>query len=715
MTLNRSNDNPFQKSNLLNIKEVAALLSVSTATVRNWIKSGKIHVISQDRSSVYDEEEILRLKEEIESGVSNRLKSRRNKKAVDGTYIPTEYVNSEEYVKLAERILQIIAESSAEINPRFILLEAALSLFVCRGRLKISPQLQKQSLSELAIQGKLKLENYASLLDPLYDFRQEILEAQFEILREIHQLNFSFIPGDDLLGLLYMSLSNLGHRKTNGSYYTPSTIVDALVGKSLESLSEVSFPKMMDPCCGSGNFLIKLFLVERSRLLERGFSLEEAERRLLQECLEAYDIDAIAVTLAKINLELLRETLGSPKITYKIECRNSLENHAHLFAQSNRDNFDLVIGNPPWGYSFTQEEIDVLKGQFITAQSSLESFSLFLEYGLSLLKPNGILTYVLPEAVLNVRLHTPIRKLLLETTEILNIELLGQRFSKVFTPAFTLMVRNSKNQNLIHCDHEIMIITEDRVQSISQQRFSENDLYIFNIKASNFEDQIIDHMKSLPGVEYLKEKADFALGIVTGNNKEWLTTQSSPEAEQILKGNDLLKYNFYPSENYIVFEPQKFQQVAPEKLYRAPEKLLYRFINQNLVFAYDNSQTLSLNSANLVIPKLPGYSIKYILAIFNSRAAQFFHAITFSSIKVLRKHIESIPIPPCSLKKQEEIINRVDTLLNTEKEALRADLFEQIDAQVMELYNFNAEQQNLIQQKFSEVKFLSRKLNHSRK
>lgn len=706
MTLNNKNDSSGQKTpKFLHINEAASLLSISTATVRNWIKSGKIRALAEGRSLVFDEDEILSLKKEIESGASPRLKSRRNKKAIEGTYIPAEYVKSEEYQNYAEEILQLVNRSSLEINSPLILLEVALGLFVRRRRLEVSPQFKELSLSELASEGKLNLGSSASLFLALYDFRQKSSEAQLKILREIHRLDLSFISGEDLLGLLYMSLSNLNHRKTSGSYYTPSTLVDSLVDKSLKSLSATALPKIIDPCCGSGNFLIKLFLALRSQLLNDGLSMEEAETRLLRESLFAYDLDQTAVTLAKINLELLRESPETP-VAYHIECRNTLESYGDLFAQNDRGTFDLVIGNPPWGYSYSAEEINLFKEKFTTAQASLESFCLFLEYGLSLLKPNGILSYVLPEALLNVRLHSPIRKLILETTEILDIELLGQQFSKVFTPTITLIVRNSEHSD--RSDHEILVSAEDRIQSIPQRRFYENDMYIFNVKASNLDDQVIEHMKSLSGIQFLKGNADFALGIVTGNNKDWILPKPSPNAEPILKGNDLFKYNFYPNENYIVFEPQKFQQVAPEALYRAPEKLLYRFINQNLVFAYDNQQTLSLNSANVLIPHLPGYAMKYILAVLNSRAAQFFHSITFSSIKVLRKHIESIPIPPCDIKKQHVIIEHVDMLLAAADNTVRADLYEKIDAQVMELYNLNPQQRSLILEKFAEVKFLSR-------
>lgn len=697
-------DSPMKMStHTLQLKEAAELLSVSTATIRNWIKSGKINILHQGRSLLFDEQEILNIKKEIESGVSHRLKSRRNKKAVEGTCIPAEYVNSEEYVWLAEKILEIVNESAQEINPNLILLEIVLALFLDRGRFTCSPEFQDLSLTELVIRDKLQLGRYLSIVNSLYDLNEEISTLQLEILRQIRRLNIRFIPGDDLLGLMYMSLSNLSKRKNNGSYYTPSKIVDLLVYQSLDSISDLSFPQIIDPCCGSGNFLIKLFLALKSRLLERGLNIEEAEKHLLEDCLSAYDIDKTAVTLAKINLELLRECPIDNSIPIKIECRNTLDNYGQLFAQTDAEAFDLVIGNPPWGYSFSQEEIDLYKDRFITAQASLESFCLFLEYGLSILKPEGILSYVLPEALLNVQLHTPIRQILLEKTHILNIHLLGQQFSKVFASALTLTVKNSANTS----NHEILVEWDKAVQSIPQQRFYENEMYIFNVKASNLEDGIINHMKSLSGVKFLKGNAEFALGIVTGNNKEWVLPQPSPGSEHILKGNDIFKYSFYPSENYIVFEPQKFQQVAPEKLYRAQEKLMYRFINESLIFAYDNSQTLSLNSANLVIPNLPEYSIKYILAILNSRAAQFFYTVSFSSIKVLRKHIESIPIPPCNPDLQYSIIQKVDMLLGTEDETMRVNLYEEIDAQIMELYDLNPEQQGLILEKFADVKFLS--------
>lgn len=52
---------------------------------------------------------------------------------------------------------------------------------------------------------------------------------------------------------------------------------------------------------------------------------------------------------------------------------------------------------------------------------------------------------------------------------------------------------------------------------------------------------------------YLKGNAKFALGIVTGNNKEYILAEKRDDNEIILKGSDIQRYGMTPSGNYIRF------------------------------------------------------------------------------------------------------------------------------------------------------------------
>ena len=161
----------------------------------------------------------------------------------------------------------------------------------------------------------------------------------------------------------------------------------------------------------------------------------------------------------------------------------------------------------------------------------------------------------------------------------------------------------------------------------------------------------------------MKGSAVFALGIVTGDNRSYLSDSPGKGREAVLRGSDLFRYRYRSSDTFLRFAPASFQQCAPEAVYRAEEKLLYRFICNQPVFAYDNQRMLSLNSANVLIPRLEGLSCKYVLAVLNSRMAQFFCGKSFRSVKLLRSHIEQIPIPAASEAEQEEITGLVDQLL----------------------------------------------------
>ena len=139
--------------------------------------------------------------------------------------------------------------------------------------------------------------------------------------------------------------------------------------------------------------------------------------------------------------------------------------------------------------------------------------------------------------------------------------------------------------------------------------------------------------------------------------------------------------------NYIEYKPEAFQQCAKTEFYRAKEKLIYRFISTKLIFGYDNEQTLTLNSCNVLIPRIDGLNMKYVMAILNSSPAQFIFEKLFNSVKVLRSHIESIPIPVPDNKTQTEIIKLVDRLLSNRDETKETEIFNEIDEKVANLYN----------------------------
>ena len=152
----------------------------------------------------------------------------------------------------------------------------------------------------------------------------------------------------------------------------------------------------------------------------------------------------------------------------------------------------------------------------------------------------------------------------------------------------------------------------------------------------------------------LDNSSIWAIGIVTGNNKKYISANKNL-GEKIYSGKNILKNKISDSENYINYTRENFQQVAPENIYRAKEKLVYKFISKKLIFAYDNKQRLFLNSANILIPKLENYTIKDVMTFLNSTLFQYIYTKKFNELKVLKGNLMELPFPVFDKKKYKKL------------------------------------------------------------
>ena len=466
---------------------------------------------------------------------------------------------------------------------------------------------------------------------------------------------------DDVLGIVYQSLLPEGKKARKGSYYTPAPIVRDIAAAYVRPASRV-----LDPACGTGQFLL-IF----SETVDN------------PEYLYGFDTDPVAVRIARLNLLLKqKEKVFVPNIYRYNTLFDAGNTLFHSFPGGNRG-FDLIATNPPWGVHFSGREKKMLAGRFPGITSG-ESFSCFLKAGLDLLREGGVLSYVLPEAILNVKTHRDIRKILLETTQILKIVWLGRVFRNVFTPVIRLdLVRQPVRKN------PVIIVNGEKQYSIPQERWLHNPDHVFDIHTDDTDNRILERVWATEHTT-LRGQAEWALGIVTGNNRAFVRATPQEGYEPVYRGKDVGQFVLKEPSGYIRFTPGRFQQVAPEEKYRAPEKLIYRFITKHPVFAWDDRQRLTLNSANVVIPRVPGYPVKTIAALFNSSLYRFIFRKKFSSIKILRSHLEQLPLPLWDRKTLEHISKMVDDLMDDKIS------FETLDRYIMEKFGLSKEDKTYI-------------------
>ena len=626
--------NGFQVSEsdgMVSLSDLCEELSISIATGRNWIRLGKIvPTMKKRRTSYFSQEYVSRIKSEIQSGKNPALKSRRNKKFVSGHNIYNSYVSdSSVNVAVVQAVIDTLKSNTIEVTEDImlgLLTDCAMQLITTR-----TVSLDEKGTVFDFLSGKYRENPYVFLVENLVVEKDRIKDV-IEEYPELFRYTYQYEDGEDILGLLYISLKNLGSRKATGSYYTPTVLGNKLCSK-LFSMNECKNRKVLDPCCGTGNFILQL--------------PQEIDYR------DVYgnDMDAVSVKIARINYAL----------KYCISDRKIIEHHItrrDYLTFTDEKKYDFIIGNPPWGYTFPEPEKEQLRKRYRSAAgTTIESYDMFCEQALCQLKEGGVLSFIVPEAILNVKAHTKIREIMTKNSSFQYIEVLGNAFDKVQCPCVILQILYTREP----ISTVGMVVNDGKREFTIQTKRSVN-ASCFSFMISDEEYTILNKLDMLEGKATLAGQADFALGIVTGNNKKYISQEKCPNNEMVLKGTDIYKYKFRKTENYLVFQPQLFQQVAPAAYYRAKEKLLYRFICDQLVFAYDDRQTLSLNSCNIVIPHIEGLSMKYIMAILNSRVAQFYFKKKFNSVKVLRSHIEQIPIPFVNKRKQNQMIAYIDQM-----------------------------------------------------
>ena len=642
------------KEIIVDIKDTANILGISPATVRNWVRCGYLRATGQNAKYFFQLSEIEKFKLRISNGDFEKLNKRANKANTDRTFIPEEYIENKSACSELNIIVDFIKGNNIDLS--LALLLVALNLLKRErilSEISIEDIIQKSALSFSNEQIKKEIEFWLT----------ETGKGKQKIKREFSFLLDCPIPKQrDVLGLIYQSFSLEGQKSQKGAYYTPSVIVNEIIAEYVKKDS-----KVFDPCCGTGQFLLAFADVVENPINIYGI-----------------DFDEMAVKIARLNILI---KFKNKDFVPNITCKNTLfDIDIHdLFSlndESLRD-FDIVATNPPWGVHFSKGDIEKL-AKFYPAITSFESFSYFLKKSLDLLRSGGIVSFILPESILNVKIHKDIREIILKNSQIKKIAYLSRVFKNVFTPVVRIDLKKGKNDN-----GNILICKEGEKYEIEQVRWSSNQDFIFNIHASGFDAEIIDKIYHTKYTT-LENKADWALGVVTGNNSKFITRNQKEGFEPIYKGKDVERFVLGEPSNYIYFIPDKFQQVAPTKKYRVKEKLIYRFISKYLVFAYDDKQKLTLNSANIVIPKISEYPIKVIAALLNSSLYQFIFQKKFSSIKVLRSHIEQMPLPLWDKKTFSEIIKLVEEAIKDKNK------FEKLDNYIMEKYALSSREKKYI-------------------
>jgi adenine-specific DNA-methyltransferase len=223
--------------------------------------------------------------------------------------------------------------------------------------------------------------------------------------------------------LEYIEETDLAYRKQNGQYFTPRSIRNELLRQLPK---EYVNPKILDPACGTGEFLVS------------------AAEHFPTAVIEGWDVDPKLITIAR-NM--------SPNS--KLFVKDSL-------TESQTGTYDFVIGNPPY-FEFSPDNAVKRKYEMVL-NGRTNIFSLFIKLGLDLLKEGGYLAYVVPPSMNNGAYFSKVREYIVNNSNIEFLKILKNTslFHDALQLTMLLILRKGKNRGDYLFEHNgIRILCEN--------------------------------------------------------------------------------------------------------------------------------------------------------------------------------------------------------------------------------------------------------------
>ena len=524
------------------------------------------------------------------------------------------------------------------------------------------------------------------------------LEEVIEGLYEKNYIRYNFNALDaDVLGTVYEQY--LGHvvaegkgethveekrakRKSQGIYYTPTFVTEYIVkqtvGKYLEEngYNPSKPPRVLDMACGSGSFLIEAFDTiddfvakqrgqayappsptrhsvtpspnpKQSDLGRAGEGLFDRARQLevLENCIFGVDKDKQAVEVARLNL-LLRALHSRDKLPMLENIAYSDSLHKETFESNfsqvvKEGGFDIIIGNPPYVRIQTLDkmEVDYFNQNFESATGSYDIYVLFVEKAMQLLKPNGVMGFILPNKFMQVDYGEGLRKLLSENKYVEQI--VDFKAFQVFEGATTytclLFLRKKQNPTF---KLVVPVSPEEKTSEIFNVPSTEVSTASLTSNAWSLSDSraigLLEKIKGANSIPLLEVPSDMSRGSSSGADNIFILSKmtggryKSKDGDTVeieakvlrvpLYATDFGRYNFRPeakeriifpykvtSDGYSLFEESEFKKNFPKAFayLLKHKKELEERKDYKIWYAFSAPRNLHLHDiAQLVVPLL---------------------------------------------------------------------------------------------------------------
>lgn len=247
-----------------------------------------------------------------------------------------------------------------------------------------------------------------------------------------------------------------------GQFFTPRPIIQFCV----EMMNPEKGELVLDPACGSGGFLLNALDFVREYA---GRNYDEQEARdhwhsFAKDNLYGIEINDKIARVCKMNMIIHDDGHTNVISTDALE---NFEDIEKLHPKFEKDHFDLILTNPPFGAMIKRTEKDYLdKYKLGEDKPNQKTEILFIERCVDFVKPKtGRIAIVLPDGILTNSSLQPVRDFIMERCQILGIVSLPQfafaHFGAGVKSSLVFLRRKGESENIK--DYPIFMAIADRI------------------------------------------------------------------------------------------------------------------------------------------------------------------------------------------------------------------------------------------------------------
>lgn len=585
--------------------------------------------------------------------------------------------------------------------------------------------------------------------DEMFEFIKDLSSYDFESDLNVNILGHIFEQSLSDLAQIKNELEGIqdnkknSKRKKDGIFYTPEYIthyiVKETIGKYLEeNPDKLENIKILDPACGSGaflnqahSFLQKQYEIKteekrnqvksKSRKKFNGGEEEyaklnlfehsnkaEIDRTILLNNLYGIDLNRESTEITKLALWLktARQDKKLQNLDDNIKCGNSLIDDETIAGEKafkwekefkdimQNGGFDIIIGNPPYGAEISKLEQAYYNKFYETANYKLDTFSLFIEKALSLLKPNGILGFIIPYTCLTIKQHNKLREKLLN----MQIEIIVNLPIKIFEDAdldtIILIVRKTDSYK----DIEIYNINDTqfiKTNIINSFNIKKDNNFLINVNINQNDILLIDKIKN--NTYPLASKFEVSQGYIPYRRSDLIKIYGNEKGNKIIdermwhtfdieapdnfypeiQGQDLYRYHHNWSGLKVKYGEWVAGYVNP-KFFKNPRVLIREITRGNDYKIYaDYIEECYYNTPSIInIIDTNNYkqNLLFILSLINSKLMTYYHlqvdskANAKTSIpKILISDVKQLPIVYATKEQQTDLAEKANRMIELNK------------------------------------------------